>query len=67
MESDPAFQMSQDKVVPMNAFGTAFRLETLSHELWLSIWSMPLITTGLVRYADGARMADRCVAGVCEE
>jgi hypothetical protein len=66
MESDPAFQMSQDEVVPMNAFGTLVRLEILSHELWLSIWLMALRSRGLVRYADGARMADWSVAGVYE-
>jgi hypothetical protein len=66
MESDLAFQMSQDEVIPMNAFGTVFSLEILSHELQLSIWPMGKWPGGLVRYADGARIADWSVAGVCE-
>jgi hypothetical protein len=65
MESDSVFQMSQDKMTRVTAFGTPFKVEIPSHKHWFSTWSMTLQSKGLVQYMDGSRIAGRCVAGVC--
>jgi hypothetical protein len=54
---------AQDKMIPMVAFGTPFKVEIPSHECWLSTWPMTLQSKGLIW--DGSKMAGKSGAGVC--
>jgi hypothetical protein len=61
MDPHSVFYMSQDKMVPITAFVTPFKVETLSCELRSWTWYMTLWSTGLVWYTHRSGW----LAGVC--
>jgi hypothetical protein len=65
MESDPVFQMGQNKMILIIPLGTTFQVEIPLHEHWLSTWPTTLQSRGLIWYAEESRMAGGFHAGVC--
>jgi hypothetical protein len=46
MELSPVSLISQDKMISIASFGTTFKVDTLSHEHWISTWPMIFLAQG---------------------
>jgi hypothetical protein len=59
MELYSVFQMSQDKMTPMIAFGIPLKVEIPSQEHWLSTWPITIQFKGLVWYGHACGVIPR--------